>query len=312
MKCLLSCILFALASCGNATSESSSGPVVVEEDGKRVRTIANEEVTDFFDFSYSLNTVYSDGISDNNYYNSTLTHKSGDISEATTSAKYGLTALKAGFVYYEGQVDVQLNFSNPKYKSDSYGNFTDTGESYPSKTIRMSFTFDGLNTSSINSNTYTGSYEWFKSDSSSRYYTYLYVYSPMDILNEYSVLDSVYFYNSTLRATYIDTGVSGDESLKYQSYQISEPNFNSYFQVLTSDATDNSLKTVTITPIISTLSDANMIDYNDIQFTSNWLGKRTLRRDGTFTKTFTSITSSSNFQIEKASGTVDVYPGRMV
>jgi hypothetical protein len=187
---------------------------------------------------------------------------------------FTVSAFLSSFVSYQGSGIVTFNL----LRNDA--------TTYPTNLVKeVPVTFDKFGSA-------TGSFEEASQDSFQR-----------DISINWD-FSSIKFTSGHCSVTYFNYGVSGDESLTYKSFALTEYNFSTYFALSASQWGSVNQKVV-VTPT----SKNPLLDYRDVHVVFNTQEETILHRDGSYSD-FVAADKSVVLKVVTVTGTIDQYPGK--
>lgn len=205
-----------------------------------------------------------------------------------TNLKITIKLLKTGFVTYDGTAEANFTFEW-RYYDDSYNTYTNQ------TSVVMPLTFSDTNITCTFEKTFevksqgTGYFD----PSSEIPYCPTPATSPMSI-------KSLTLSNTNVRATYYNNGVSGTNSLRYETFEITTANYQNYLKA------EYDLPSFDKRLYIVPIKTNDLYDYR----ISLVIGGReiVLSRDG-YLRTWESLQDTT---ISSVKGFIDVYPGRVI
>jgi len=192
----------------------------------------------------------------------------------TLVVSFSINALLSSFVSYQGSGTITFSLLRNEETT------------YPTNLVKeVPVTFDKFGSAS-------GSFEQISQDDWQR-----------DISINWD-FSSIKFTSGHCVVTYFNYGVSGDESLAYKSFTLTEYNFSTYFTLNTSQWGSIQQKVV-----IAPTSKSTLLDYRVVHVTFNTKEEIILRRDGSYSD-FVTTDSTIVLKAVTVSGTIDQYPGK--
>ncbi len=276
---ILSSLLLVACSTKNPTpnnnNQEQSDDAVPTQEAVVKKPISKEEFYEHFDYSV---TFESKSVSDYDYH---------PTIKYTTKVIVEISQLRSGFVTYSGTINFNVSVKWAYSTTNNEGGVVDATKSDSFSVSISTLDYETSNTYSkeySTAHTFTSSYSDYEPESEIPYQGNNANHSP-------SAQSSIKDCN--IEAIYYENGVSGDQSLRMKSYQVTIANYLYYFKV-----TDN---------VITPIDPSDLFDYR-VVFTIN--GKTcTVRRNGKYTYT---KESDESLKITNVEGYIDVYPGRVI